>query len=85
MMATSVGLLKWVSSTKYQIFSFLLFSTERAYPGYMNVNNIVDDNDLIVCIEEFGCSGDCLADANDNFVVNVHDLLVIIGAWGNCE
>jgi hypothetical protein len=51
----------------------------------VNVNDVVNVNDLIMCIEEFGCPGDCLADANDNFVVNVHDLLVIIGAWGNCE
>jgi len=41
--------------------------------------------DLLTCIEQFGCSGDCIADANDDFVVNVYDILELIGNWGPCQ
>ena len=75
------------NGTDYQIFSFLLFAAQRSCPGDVDVNDTVDVQDLLLCIDQIseGCAGDCLADANDDFVVNVHDLLIVIGAWGDCE
>ena len=51
----------------------------------VDVNGIVDVMNLLTCIEQFGCAGDCIADANDDFVVNVFDILELIGNWGPCQ
>ena len=42
-------------------------------------------NNLITCLVVCVLSGAAFADVNEDGVVNVSDLLLIIGNWGPCE
>jgi hypothetical protein len=51
-------------------------------PEDLNGDGVVDVEDLLILLGNFGGSGD--GDINDDGVVDVQDLLALLGAWGVC-
>ena len=52
----------------------------------INVDGIVDVNDLLILIADWGnCTDNCAGDLNEDGTVDIEDLLVLIAAWGPCE
>ena len=47
-------------------------------------NGVVDIDDLLAVINNWGATGANPADVNHDNVVNIDDLLAVIGAWGPC-
>ncbi len=47
--------------------------------GDMNADEIVDVQDLLIFLGQFGCIDDCLGDLNEDGIVNVFDLLILLG------
>jgi hypothetical protein len=63
------------------------FSCFETCEGDANVNGIVDVDDLLMVINNWGnCDADetCLGDLTGNGVVDVDDLLEVINNWGPC-
>ena len=55
-------------------------------PCDFNGDDIVDVNDLLILIADWGtCTDNCNSDVNDDGEVDVNDLLILIAAWGPCE
>jgi hypothetical protein len=52
-------------------------------PGEVNGDGIVDVQDLLQVIGEWGCAG-CPSDVNGDGVTDINDLLIVLGDWG-CE
>ncbi|MCH2133013.1 MAG: agmatine deiminase family protein [Phycisphaerales bacterium] len=52
-------------------------------PGDGDGDGDVDVNDVLVAIAQWGCTGDCSADFNDDNVVNVDDMLIVLANFGN--
>ena len=52
-------------------------------PGDVDLNGIVDANDLLVVISDWGLS-DSPADLNGDEIVDASDLLEVIAGWGVC-
>ena len=55
-------------------------------PGDVDANGVVDIEDLLTVISQFGgdCTSGCTADCNGDGEVTIDDLLVVIGAFGAC-
>jgi hypothetical protein len=51
----------------------------------VNSSGIIDVEDMIFVLLDWGCSGDCFGDANSNGVVDVLDLVEVILTWGPCS
>ena len=59
-----------------------LFPEQNGVPGDLNGDGVVDVNDLLIIIADWGpCSGDCPADLNGDGVVSVGDILAILSYW----
>jgi hypothetical protein len=55
-------------------------------PGDFDGNNIVNTSDLLIMLQDFGCTSGCIADMNEDGVVNIPDLLVWLSLAGtNCN
>ncbi|MHC4990895.1 MAG: hypothetical protein ACYTJ0_17330 [Planctomycetota bacterium] len=54
-------------------------------PANVNGDNVVDVDDLIEVVLDWGCEGDCAADVNADGVVGVDDVVEVILDWGPCE
>ncbi len=50
----------------------------------INGDNIVDVQDLVQVVVDWGCAGDCASDINSDGIVDVQDLIAVISDWG-CE
>src|SRR5207247_7392427 len=65
-------------------FPFSLYgSMQSLCPADVNGNGVVDIDDLLQVIAQWGQTGGS-ADVNHDGVVNIDDLLLVIGAWGTC-
>ncbi|MHC4990896.1 MAG: hypothetical protein ACYTJ0_17335 [Planctomycetota bacterium] len=51
-------------------------------PADVNDDNVVEVDDLIEVVLDWGCEGDCAADVNADGVVDVDDVVEVIRAWG---
>jgi hypothetical protein len=62
------------------------FSAASAADCSSDVNNdgVVDVNDFLQLLAEWGCDTGCASDINSDGVVNVNDFLLLIADWG-CE
>jgi hypothetical protein len=59
-----------------------LFPEQIGVPGDLNGDGVVDVNDLLIIIADWGpCSGECPADLNGDGVVSVGDILAILSYW----
>ena len=47
-------------------------------------DGVVDVDDMLLALDQFGFCPGCEADLDDNYFVNVNDILAIIGLWGVC-
>ncbi|MHC5028372.1 MAG: hypothetical protein ACYTGR_16600 [Planctomycetota bacterium] len=47
-------------------------------------DGLVDVQDMVEVILQWGPCGDCSADVNDDGLVDVQDLVAVVLAWGNC-
>lgn len=47
----------------------------------LNYDGIVDVNDLLVFINQFGCVNNCTSDFDDDGVVGTTDLILMLGAF----
>ncbi|MCH2154304.1 MAG: hypothetical protein MK089_13270, partial [Phycisphaerales bacterium] len=52
--------------------------------GDLDGNGVVDVEDLLDTLNDWGCEEDCTADVNDDGSVDISDLLTIIANWGGC-
>tara|TARA_B100001059_G_scaffold52970_2_gene46952 strand:+ start:39 stop:1982 length:1944 start_codon:yes stop_codon:yes gene_type:complete len=50
-------------------------------PSDLDNDGDVDVNDILLLISDFGCTGDCVGDINDDLVVDVTDVLILLQAW----
>lgn len=50
--------------------------------GDINGDGLVNSDDLVAVISQWGSCAGCPADVNDNGVVNTDDLMVVLGNWG---
>ncbi|MCH2139116.1 MAG: hypothetical protein MK074_08710, partial [Phycisphaerales bacterium] len=50
--------------------------------GDTNADDMVDTDDLLTVLAQWGSSG--AGDVNGDGIVNVNDILVIVSAWGPC-
>ena len=58
---------------------------DGACQGDANGDGVVDIEDLLDLIEDWGCVGKaCAADFNGDGIVNIDDLLVLFSDWGPC-
>ncbi|MHC4993389.1 MAG: hypothetical protein ACYTGC_20690, partial [Planctomycetota bacterium] len=53
-------------------------------PANINGDSVVDVDDLIELVLDWGCEGDCAADVNADGVVDVDDVVEVILDWGPC-
>ena len=53
-------------------------------PGDITNNGSVGAADLLIVLDEWGCTGECIADVNNDEIVNVFDLLIVLREWGSC-
>jgi hypothetical protein len=53
--------------------------------GDVNGDSVVNVNDLLVVINQWGPCGGCSGDTNGDGVVDVTDLLTVINGWGPCS
>ena len=53
-------------------------------PGDTNGNGLVDTNDILVVLSDWGTCQNCPGDVNGDGMVGVDDIIVIIAAWGDC-
>ena len=62
----------------------LCFTTENAgtCAADFDVNGIVDVNDLLVMLSDFGCTASCVADLDGDDIVGATDILVFLVAFG---
>ena len=57
--------------------------TSVSSPANFNNDCEVDDLDLLVLMEQFGCLGNCSADLNNSGVVGTDDLMILMGMLTN--
>jgi hypothetical protein len=49
-------------------------------PGDFDSDNIVNVNDLLLLLQNFGCSGDdCMGDLDNNGTVGSTDIMILLG------
>ncbi|MHC4219714.1 MAG: hypothetical protein ACYSU7_14835, partial [Planctomycetota bacterium] len=53
-------------------------------PGDVNADGVVNVNDFLQLLAEWGCATGCASDINNDGVVNVNDFLALLADWG-CE
>lgn len=51
-------------------------------PGDLDANGIINVNDVLTALGEFGCFGACTADLDDDGVVGVTDILTLLSSFG---
>ena len=55
-------------------------------PQDIEPNGIIDVNDMLVFIANYGCIGSCIGDFNETGSVTISDLLSILAIFGSyCE
>ena len=55
-------------------------------PQDIEQNGIVDANDMLLFLANYGCTGLCIGDFNDTGSVTISDLLSILAIFGSyCE
>ena len=59
-------------------------STEAGCFGDLNEDGTVDQHDLVLVIENWGCLGSCVGDLDGNEKVDSVDLALLISSWGVC-
>ena len=52
--------------------------------GDLNNDEVVNVNDLLVIIDQWGQT-ESPADINEDGIVDISDLLMVVGDWGPCE
>ena len=52
--------------------------------GDINGDGVVEVNDVMILIMEWGSTTSTLCDLNQDGVVEVNDLIILISAWGQC-
>ncbi|MCH2133996.1 MAG: hypothetical protein MK116_09635, partial [Phycisphaerales bacterium] len=52
--------------------------------GDLDGNGVVDVEDLLATLNDWGCEIDCTADVNEDGSVDISDLLTVIANWGEC-
>lgn len=52
-------------------------------PGDFNGDDVVDVQDLLFFLSQFGCLSDCTADMNGDDKVDTSDMLIFLGAYGS--
>jgi hypothetical protein len=57
-----------------------------AYPSSPGVagDGVINVNDLLTIINNWGSCDQCNADIDNDGLVNVNDLLAVINTWGTC-
>ena len=53
-------------------------------PGDTNGNGVVDTDDILAVLSDWGTCQNCPGDVNGDGLAGVDDILVIIAAWGDC-
>lgn len=53
--------------------------------GDLNEDGTVDQHDLVLVIENWGCLGSCGGDLDGNETVDSVDLALLISSWGECD
>lgn len=54
--------------------------------GDFNFDGVINIGDLLLLLADIGCTGDCIADINDNNAVNTSDLTSFLSVYGsNCD
>jgi len=72
--------------TDYQIFTFLLFHAEKSCAADVTWDGLVDVDDILQTVGDFGCEGThCGSDADLDGRVRIDDLLVVLDGWGSCD
>ncbi|MCH2132541.1 MAG: S8 family serine peptidase [Phycisphaerales bacterium] len=52
--------------------------------GDVNGDDVVDVNDILAMLNDWGDCGDCPSDTNDDGVVDVNDILALLANYGDC-
>ncbi len=55
---------------------------EIAFCPDLNGDGWITMADVLICTEDYGCAGDCIADLNQDNIVSVLDLLILYGNFG---
>jgi hypothetical protein len=50
----------------------------------LNGDGVVEVNDIMILIMEWGSTTSVICDLNGDGVVEVNDLIILISAWGSC-
>jgi hypothetical protein len=64
---------------------FTLCEDDPCCDGDLNDDGVVNVNDLLTIINQWGCTDCDNEDLNNDGIVNVSDLLIVVGQWGPCE
>ena len=51
-------------------------------PADVDGDHVVEADDLVEVVLDWGCQGDCAADVNADGVVDLDDVVEVIRAWG---
>ena len=52
-------------------------------PGDFDYNGLINIGDLLIFLPQIGTEGDCKFDLTGDFAVNITDILILLGAYGN--
>ena len=63
---------------------FLDILDEAPCAGDVNGDDVVNVDDLLAVLDDWGICGGCPADIDGDGDVDVNDLLVVVGEWGAC-
>ena len=59
-------------------------SPVKPCPGDANGDDVVNIEDLLSLLSQWGDCEGCSADYDDDGVVDIEDLLIMLGSWGDC-
>lgn len=62
--------------------SMIVDLVESTIPEDLDQNGVVNVEDLLLALSDWGICSCCLSDIDNDGVVGINDLLAIIGAWG---
>ena len=51
-------------------------------PADFDGDDIITVGDILICLGDFGCSGDCTADLDGDGITGVTDILIVLSAFG---